>query len=154
MAGNIFEVNQKVYFAATDSLGIVYYSRYLEWLEMARIEFLTKMYKPMTQMMAEDKICFMPISLHINYKAAAVFEDSLKIKLFFKTVDKAKLILVNGVFKEVHGKEILISDTEMILICLNMERGNRLTKIPDHLVKIFKNWELKHYSFERLNITA
>lgn len=154
MAGNVFEVSQKVYFSDTDSLGIVYYSRHLEWLEMARIEFLTKIYKPVTQMMAQDKICFLPISVHINYKTSAVFEDVLKIKLFFREIEKHKLILMNLVFKENNGKEILVSETEMTMLCINIEKGNRPAKIPDFLIKTFQDWQNKHYTYRELNITA
>jgi YbgC/YbaW family acyl-CoA thioester hydrolase len=154
MAGNIFEVSQKVYFSDTDSLGIVYYSRHLEWLEMARIEFLTKIYKPVTQMMAQDKICFLPISVHIHYKTPAVFEDVVKIKLFFKEIGKHKLSLVNVVLKENNGKEILVSETEMTMLCIGIDKGNRPTKIPDHLQELFQDWQIKHYTYREQNITA
>ncbi len=154
MAGNIFEVNRKVYFSDTDSLGIVYYSKHLEWLEMARIEFMTKIYKPVSQMMVQDKICFLPVSVHINYKTPAVFEDILKIKLFFKQIEKIKLNLMNLVFKENDGKEILVSETEMTMLCINTAKGNRPVKIPDHLVELFKDWEIEHYTYTQLNVTA
>lgn len=154
MASNIFEISRKVYFSDTDSLGIVYYSRHLEWLEMARIEFLTKIYKPVTQMMAQDKICFLPISVHINYKTPAVFENELKIKLFFREIEKYKLTLINLVFKENNGKEVLVSETEMTMLCINIAKGNRPVKIPDTLMEIFQNWQIKHYTYRELNITA
>lgn len=150
MADNYFEVSRKVYFSDTDSLGIVYYSRHLEWLEMARIEFLTKIYKPVTQMMAQDKICFLPVSVHINYKTPAIFEDVLKIKLFFREIEKYKLTLMNLVFKENNGKEVLVSETEMTMLCINTEKGNRPARIPDFLLEKFQNWQVKQNTYREV----
>jgi acyl-CoA thioester hydrolase len=143
MSGKIFEVQKKVYLADTDTTGIVYYGRHLEWMEMARVEFIAQIYKPLTRMIAEDKFSFMPINVNIDYKAPAVFEDVVSIKLWIREIEKIRLILGYQVTKMVEDKEVLVSEATITLLCISTEKGNRPSKIPDFLLQVFQDWEGK-----------
>lgn len=140
MSNQIFQIQKKVYLADTDATGIVYYARHLEWMEMARVDFIAHIYKPLTRMIAEDKFSFMPISVHIDYKAPAMFEDVLNIKLRIKEIEKIKMVLDYQVTKEAEGKEVLVSEADITLLCINIEKGNRPAKIPDFLLEVFTEW--------------
>ena len=138
---NKFEIQKKVYLADTDVTGIAYYAKHLEWLEMARVEWISSIYKPVTRMIAEDGISFMPINVNITYKAPALFEDQLTIKVWIKEIDKIKMVLGYEVIKMADQKEILVAWCDIIMLCVNIAKGNRPTKIPEYLMKIFENWK-------------
>jgi acyl-CoA thioester hydrolase len=141
-----FEIQKKVYLADTDVTGIAYYAKHLEWLEMARVEWISAIYKPLTRMIAEDGISFVPINVNITYKAPAVFEDILTVKLWIKELDQIKLLLGYDVTKKVsweHAeKEVLVAKADISMLCVNITKGNKPAKIPDHLVDIFKNQQM------------
>jgi acyl-CoA thioester hydrolase len=143
MSGKIFQIQKKIYLADTDATGIAYYARHLEWMEMARVDFIAHIYKPLTRMIAEDKFSFMPINVNIDYKAPAVFEDILNIKLWIREIEKIRLILGYQVTKKVDDKEVLVSEAIITLLCINIEKGSRPSKIPDFLLQVFQDWEGK-----------
>lgn len=140
MSQNVFEVIKKVYLADTDATQIVYYGRHLEWLEMARIEFIAAVYKPLTRMIAEDQISFIPMSVHIDYKAPAVFEDLLTIRLWIEAIEKIRIVLAYQVVRQTDAREDIISEAKISMLCINTEKGNRPSKIPEILVGIFREW--------------
>ena len=141
MTAKFFEVQKKLYLADTDATGIAYYARHLEWLEMARVEFIAEIYKPLTRMIAEDGVSFMPISVKIDYKAPAVFEDLLAIKVGIKAVEKIKLLLEYEISKQTGGKEVLVSQAEITMLCINTLKGNKPSKIPENLITVFQEWQ-------------
>ncbi|HYH04950.1 MAG TPA: thioesterase family protein [Bacillota bacterium] len=135
-----FTVPKKVYLADTDATGIGYYARHLEWLEMARIEFITRIYKPLSRMIAEDRISFMPIRVEIDYKAPPLFEDELTIYLTIKNLDKLKMVLSYQVTKMVNEKVIPVSEAEITMLCVDLEKGSKPCRIPEALTNIFQEW--------------
>lgn len=137
---NFFDIQKKVYLHDTDATDIVYYSRHLDWFEESRIDFLTKIYKPLTKLIEEDKISFIPISVFIDYKFPAVFEDIITIRLSIKSVETLKLILNYTAFKIVNDKEQIVSKSEITMLCIDITKGGRPTKIPDHLQTVLKEW--------------
>jgi acyl-CoA thioester hydrolase len=143
MTPKFFEVHKKIYLADTDVTGIAYYARHLEWLEMARVEFIAKIYKPLTRMIAEDEISFIPISVHIDYKAPAVFEDMITIKVRIKEIEKIKLLLGYEITKRIADKEVLVAEADITMLCINVAQGSRPAKIPEYLMEVFKKWETK-----------
>lgn len=135
-----FEVKKKVYLHDTDATDIVYYSRHLEWFEEVRIDFISSIYKSLTKLIEEDKISFLPINVNIDYKAPAIFEDILTIKLKVKEIQKLKLVLDYQIIKEIESKEILVSKTEITMLCIDIEKNGRPRKIPENLVQIFTEY--------------
>ena len=69
----------KVYYKDVDKMGIVYYSRYLEYFEESRTELLLSHGICVTEL--EKKGIMLPvISSHCDYKKGAKFEDIILIK--------------------------------------------------------------------------
>ena len=143
MKTKYFSIQKKVYLADTDVTGIAYYAKHLEWLEIARVEWISAIYKPITRMVAEDGISFMPIHIDLTYKAPALFEDLLTVKVWIKEMDKIRLQLGYEVAKTVDEKEVVVAVSDLTMVCINTAKGNRPTKIPDYLAKIFEEWAPK-----------
>lgn len=143
MTPKFFEVQKKIYLADTDVTGIAYYAKHLEWMEMARVEWITKIYKPLTRMISEDGISFMPINVNITYRTPAVFEDLLTIKVRIKEIEKIKLLLGYEITKMVDGKDVIVAEADITMLCVNIAKGNRPAKIPPYLIEVFEGWEAK-----------
>tara|TARA_Y100001970_G_C14026108_1_gene746115 strand:+ start:393 stop:752 length:360 start_codon:yes stop_codon:yes gene_type:complete len=74
-------------------MGIVYYSRYLEFFEEARTELLSSIGLNVTAI--EDYGIYIPVIVsHCEYKKAAKLEDSLVIESRIKEIPKTKLEIV------------------------------------------------------------
>jgi acyl-CoA thioester hydrolase len=143
MTDKFFAVQKKVYLADTDVTGIAYYAKHLEWLEMARVELIAKIYKPLTRMIAEDGMSFIPLNVNITYKAPAVFEDLLIIKVRIKEVEKIKLWLDYEITKLVNNQEVIVAEADVSMLCVNTAKGSKPAKIPPHLVEVLEGWEAK-----------
>lgn len=136
-----FEFKKKIYLFDTDATDIVYYARHLEWMEAARIEFIADIYKPLTKMIHEDGISFMPLEVNIRYKAPAVFEDTVTVKLRVKEIIKLKMILEYETTKVVDGKEVIVSTAEIPMLCINTAKGGRPCRVPEMIIEAVKKWE-------------
>lgn len=73
-----YNYKTRVYYRDVDQMGIVYYTRYLEYFEAARTELLRSIGLDVTKI--EQMGYFLPvISCHCDYKKSAKFDDELNI---------------------------------------------------------------------------
>ena len=80
----------KVYYKDVDQMGIVYYSRYLEYFEQARTELLSSIGLDVTNIEKEG-IRLPVVTSHCDYKKGAHLEDNLRIKTSIFKTPRAKL---------------------------------------------------------------
>ena len=75
---NLNKLEFRIRYAHTDHFGVVYYARYLDWLEAGRTEILRQngvCYKD-----CEDQGFFAPVvKLEIEYKAPARYDDIIVV---------------------------------------------------------------------------
>jgi len=70
----------KIRYSETDQMGFAHHSNYLNYFELARIEWLNSIGFSYTKL--EKQGIVMPVvSANIKYKSPAFFEDLLRIKL-------------------------------------------------------------------------
>ena len=77
------EIQIRVRYGETDQMGVVYHGNYALYLEMGRIEWLRKQgvsYKAME----ENGIMLPVVSLSINYKKSACYDDVINVKTQLK----------------------------------------------------------------------
>lgn len=73
------EVCLRVRYAETDQMGVVYYSNFLVWFEIGRVELLRQLGFDYKTMEIEDD-CFIPVvEANCRYKVPARYDDELKI---------------------------------------------------------------------------
>ncbi|RMF09110.1 MAG: acyl-CoA thioesterase [Candidatus Neomarinimicrobiota bacterium] len=81
-----------VYYKDVDQMGIVYYTRYLEYFEMARTECLRSIGLSVTDL--EGKGLYLPVSeCSLRYHRGARFEDRLDVCSQIATVPRARLTI-------------------------------------------------------------
>jgi acyl-CoA thioester hydrolase len=80
----------RVRYAETDQMGVVYHGNYAQYFEMGRVEWLRKLgvsYK----WMEENGVMLPVVSLTMNYKKPARYDDLLTVKTILKNQTSVKI---------------------------------------------------------------
>ena len=123
----------RVAFADTDSGGVVYHSRYLEWAERARSSWLHQADCSNTRLLAEG-IVFAVRECHVFFAHPARLDDELVIKTMMQGWRGARLHLLQHIL--LNGRECVRID--ITLACLN--RAGRPARIPRTLQEKLSGW--------------
>ena len=122
------EFNVRVRYAETDQMGVVYHGNYAQYFEMGRVEWLRNLgisYKRME----EDGIMLPVVSLNINYKKPARYDNLLRVKTIFKSQTSVKIEFDYEIYNE--NKELL-TIASSILVFVDM-KTSRPTLPPDYV---------------------
>ncbi|TMM53623.1 acyl-CoA thioesterase [Maribacter algarum] len=126
---NFNEISFRVRYGETDQMGVVYHGNYAQYMEMGRVEWLREMgisYKNME----ENGIMLPVISLHVNYKKPAVYDDLITVKTILKKIPSVKIEFDFEIYNE--AREILAEAT-VVLAFMDMQR-NRPVRCPQYLL--------------------
>ena len=105
MADHIYKT--KVYYEDTDAGGIVYYARYLNFIERARTEMIYDHLKLNHKKLREQfNAIFVVRECNIKYLKSANFEDNLEVKTKVINKSPVRLNLLQEVSRD---NEILVS---------------------------------------------
>jgi acyl-CoA thioester hydrolase len=122
------EILVRVRYAETDQMGVVYHGNYAQYLEMGRVEWLRNMgvsYKTME----ESGIMLPVVSLNMNYKKPARYDDLLTIKTILKSQSTVKIEFDYEIYNE---KLELLTIASSVLVFVDMKTG-RPTTPPDYI---------------------
>ena len=78
----------RVRFSETDAMGIVHHSRYLPWLEAARVEYLRHLGHPYAELRAEG-VDYTVIEAYMQYRQPVQFDDVVDVHLRMGSVTRA-----------------------------------------------------------------
>ncbi len=124
----------KIRYKETDQMGFVHHSNYLNYFEMARIEWLSKIGFSYADM--ELKGIVMPVvSAKIKFKSPAYFDNSLRIKLAIYDIPKAKIKIYYTILNEVEN-ELAIGSTTLAFLNVKTKRPVRC---PQSLLEIIQS---------------
>ncbi|MCR9228963.1 MAG: acyl-CoA thioesterase [Flavobacteriaceae bacterium] len=120
----------RVRYAETDQMGVVYHGNYAQYFEMGRVEWLRAMgitYKSM-----EDNGVMLPvISLHIDYKKSALYDDLLTVHTKLKSKPLVKIEFDYEISNEA-GE--LLATANTVLAFMDKKTG-RPIKCPDYILE-------------------
>jgi len=71
---------QRVRYAETDQMGIVYYANYLVWFELGRVELLRSLGLAYRQMEKDHKLILPVIEANCRYRHPARYDDEILIE--------------------------------------------------------------------------
>ena len=123
-----FEFKVRVRYAETDQMGVVYHGNYAQYFEMGRVEWLRNLglsYK----FMEENGIMLPVVSLTMNYKKPARYDDLIRVKTIFKSQTSVKIEFDYEIFNE---KEELLTTGTSMLVFVDMKTG-RPTLPPSYV---------------------
>tara|TARA_R110002049_G_scaffold306635_1_gene505471 strand:+ start:47465 stop:47863 length:399 start_codon:yes stop_codon:yes gene_type:complete len=125
----IDEIQIRVRYGETDQMGVVYHGNYALYLEMGRIEWLRKLgisYKSME----ENGIMLPVVSLSINYKKSAGYDDVINVKTQLKNNPTAKIEFEYEITDE-KGRILTTAATTLVFIDM---KTNRPMRAPQYIL--------------------
>jgi len=130
----IDEIQIRVRYGETDQMGVVYHGNYALYLEMGRIEWLRKLgvsYKSME----ENGIMLPVVSLSINYKKSAGYDDVINVKTQLKNKPTAKIEFEYEITNK-NGEIITIANTTLVFIDM---KTNRPVRTPQYILDLIED---------------
>lgn len=109
----------RVRYAETDQMGVVYHGNYAQYFEMGRVEWLRNLgvsYK----WMEENGVMLPVVSLTMNYKKPARYDDLLTVKTILKSQTSVKIEFDYEIYNE--ANELLTTGYSM-LVFVDMKTG-------------------------------
>jgi acyl-CoA thioester hydrolase len=114
-----YEFTVRVRYAETDQMGVVYHGNYAQYFEMGRVEWLRNFgvsYKWM-----EDNGVMLPVvSLEMNYKKPARYDDILRVKTILKSQTSVKIEFDYEIYNE---QNQLLTTGYSMLVFVDMKTG-------------------------------
>jgi acyl-CoA thioester hydrolase len=128
------EIQIRVRYGETDQMGVVYHGNYALYLEMGRIEWLRKLgisYRTME----ENGIMLPVVSLNINFKKSARYDDVINVKTQLKNIPTAKIEFEYEITNDT-GQILTTASTTLVFIDMNT---NRPVKAPQYILDAIAN---------------
>ena len=121
-------MEKQIYYHDTDAGGIVYYGRYLNYLEEARTEWLEKRGLDLA-IFREKKFLYAVRKCSISYESPSRYGDTIVCDAKLVNTTAARLVFE----QEIHDKETgrLILKAEVTLVSLN--KDFKTTPIPEDI---------------------
>ncbi|MFH6770196.1 thioesterase family protein [Gaetbulibacter aquiaggeris] len=128
------EIQIRVRYGETDQMGVVYHGNYALYLEMGRIEWLRKLgisYKKME----ENGIMLPVVSMSLNFKKSACYDDLINVKTQLKNRPTAKIEFDYEITGE-NGQIIALAN--VVLAFIDM-KTNRPVRAPQYILDLFND---------------
>jgi acyl-CoA thioester hydrolase len=122
------QYNVRVRYSETDQMAVVYHGNYAQYFEMGRVEWLRNLgisYK----WMEENGIILPVVSLTMNYKKPARYDDLLTVKTTLISQSSVKIEFEYEIYNE-SGELLTIGSS--ILIFVNMKTSRPIAP-PDYI---------------------
>ncbi|KGO86275.1 thioesterase [Flavobacterium rivuli WB 3.3-2 = DSM 21788] len=116
---NFHEFKVRVRYAETDQMGVVYHGNYAQYFEMGRVEWLRNL--GLSYSVMEKQGVMLPVvSLTINYKKPARYDDLLTVRTIFKKQESVKIEFDYEIYNEA-GQLLTIGNS--VLVFVDMKTG-------------------------------
>jgi len=119
--------------AETDQMGVVYYGNYPQYLKLGRVEWLRSIgftYKAME----EEGIMMPVVSLQIQYKKPALYDELITIRTKLKELPSTKIEFNYEILNE---KGELLSTANTVLVFVDAKTF-RPVRCPEKVLKLIK----------------
>lgn len=127
---NFHEFKVRVRYAETDQMGVVYHGNYAMYFEMGRVEWLRNLGLSYSFMEANG-IMLPVVSLTMNYKKPARYDDLLTVRTVFKKQESVKIEFDYEIMNEA-GE--LLTTGNSVLVFVNMKTGRPVLP-PDYVLE-------------------
>ena len=123
-----FEIRTR--YGETDQMGVIYYGIYPQYLEVARVEWLRSLgisYKELEAL----GVMLPVVSLQINYKRPAHYDELLSITLTLREKPTSKITFDYQIFNK---EKQLLAEANTTLVFVNKETFKPI-KCPDFILE-------------------
>jgi acyl-CoA thioester hydrolase len=126
--GSWHEVPLRVRFEETDTMGVVYYAKFLVWFEVGRMSLLRDVGLPYKDWSAKE-IGFPVVRVRADYHAPARFDDEILVKTRVSRMGNTSLTFENEVYKQPKRELLCTGHTIHVLV----GGDGKPVRIPDEL---------------------
>lgn len=123
------EIILRVRYGETDQMGVVYHGNYAQYFEVGRVEWLRKFGVSYRQM-EESGIMLPVISLNINFKKSARYDDLIKVKTQLVKMPSAT---IEFNFEIRNDTDELLATGNTVLVFMDINK-NRPTRCPKYIL--------------------
>ena len=128
------QVEIRVRYSETDQMGVVYHGNYVPYFEIGRVEWLRD--KGISYKSLEESGIALPIvSMTLNYKKSARYDDLLTVKTTFKKQTSVKIEFECEIWSE---KNELLTTASFILVFLNLKTGKPMAP-PQYILDVLNS---------------
>lgn len=128
------QVQIRVRYSETDQMGVVYHGNYIPYFEIGRVEWLRN--KGVSYKNLEESGIALPIvSMTVNYKKSARYDDWLTVKTALKKHSAVKIEFECEIWNE---QNELLTTAYFILVFLDLQTGRPIAP-PDYLKSLLAN---------------
>ena len=122
-----FSARTRVGFSDTDAQGIVYYGRYLPYIDLARVEYHRRL-GLLGMEVGEPGVEFVMRACTIEYHAPAVFDDELEIFIRVARIGRTSITYECAAYR--HDDDLLMVTAHQTLVLVDMEE-RKAEPVPD-----------------------
>jgi acyl-CoA thioester hydrolase len=116
---NYHQIQFRVRYSETDQMRVVYHGNYAQYFELGRVEWLRN--KGVSYKWMEENGVMLPVvSLTMNYKKPARYDELLTLKTILKKMSSVKIEFDYELYNE---KEELLTTGNSILVFVDMKTG-------------------------------
>lgn len=133
---NYHQTHFRVRYSETDQMRVVYHGNYAQYFEVGRVEWLRKLgisYK----WMEENGIMLPVVSLTMNYKKPARYDELLTLKTILKKQTSVKIEFDYELYNE-SGE--LLTTGNSILVFVDMKTGRPIVP-PAYIIELLNRIE-------------
>jgi acyl-CoA thioester hydrolase len=127
------ETRFRVRYAETDQMGVVYYSNYLVWMEVGRVEWCKQNGCSYREMEREDGILLAVAECQCRYLAPARFDDSIAIRTWLDRAHSRMVTFAYEIRLACEDKKLASGYTSHIILDRNFTR----TRLPEKYFPMF-----------------
>ncbi|WP_103071478.1 acyl-CoA thioesterase [Aquimarina sediminis] len=129
------ETSLKVRYSETDQMGVVHHGNYPQYLELARIDWLSKLgvsYKTM-----EENGVMLPVfTLDLKFKKSAFFDEELIVKTTLRKIPTVKIIFDFEIF---NNMQELLTIASVTLVFVD-SKTRKPIQCPSYLIDKINNY--------------
>ena len=127
------QIQVRVRYSETDQMGVVYHGNYIPYFEIGRVEWLRN--KGVSyEIMEESGIALPIVSMNINYKKSARYDELLTVHTVFKSQTSVKIEFDCSIYNEA---EELLTTAQFILVFVSLKTGRPIAP-PDYILELLK----------------
>lgn len=127
------ETRLRVRYAETDQMGIVYYSNYLVWMEVGRVDFCKSCGFNYRDMEREDGILLAVAECHCRYLAPARFDDEVIVKTWIEQAHPRMVTFAYEMRRAGEDRKLASGYTRHLIIDRHFQR----TRLPEKYFPMF-----------------
>jgi acyl-CoA thioester hydrolase len=131
----------RVYYEDTDAGGVVYHSKYINFFERARTEFMRQIGYELDQLAEEDKLLFVVRSISCDYLLPAKFNDELFVSAEIIEAGKTRIHFEQKIMKAGDTQNqscITLAEGKVTVVSVDSEKF-KPKRLPPQIMESIKS---------------